>query len=282
MGDTDWEEVVKESEASNVRVSRANETWQVATSLPRQFAVPAHVTDDKLAGVAGLGLGTRPPVWVWGTKGGGNLFIQPQSNVLESDEVRQQYRDFYHRDQKGERNTINLDETFSHPLEEAFVGMLELHCLETEKEADEKDTKYLTSLEATGWMSAVGAALRIARDVAERVQQGKLVVLIEGEGRSSSPMVASLAMILLSEEFRTRRGWQRLVQANWLSLFATSHFSKSYIKAFFIEPDVPLVLRLCSPSSLPVPLHDGVPALLPDPCVGLRPHPCLPHFSLRL
>ena len=37
---------------------------QVATSLPRQFVVPAHVTDDKLAGVAGLGLGTRPPVWV--------------------------------------------------------------------------------------------------------------------------------------------------------------------------------------------------------------------------
>jgi len=217
-GNTDWEEIVRESESSAVRVSRANETWQVATSLPRQFAVPAHVTDDKLAGVAGLGLGTRPPVWVWGTKGGGNLFIQPQSNVLESDEVKQQYRDFYHRDQKGERNTINLDETFSHPLEEAFVGMLELHCLETEKEADEKDTKYLTSLEATGWMSAVGAALRIARDVAERVQQGKLVVLIEGEGRSSSPMVASLAMILLSEEFRTRRGWQKLVQANWVSL----------------------------------------------------------------
>ena len=89
MWDTDWEEVVRESEAKGVRVSRANETWQVgiknkfklgnkyeiesglptphcqvATSLPRQFVVPAHVTDDKLAGVAGLGFGTRPPVWV--------------------------------------------------------------------------------------------------------------------------------------------------------------------------------------------------------------------------
>jgi len=220
VGATDWEEIVKESEASNVRVSRANETWQVATSLPRQFAVPAHVTDDKLAGVAGLGLGTRPPVWVWGTKAGGSLFLQPQSNVLVSDEVRQQYRDFYHRDRTGERDIVDLDDQFpqSHTLEDAFVGMLELHCLETEKEADEKDSKYLTSLEATGWMNTVGTAIRLARDVAERVQQGKLVVLIEGEGRSSSPMVASLAMILLSEEFRTRRGWQRLVQANWVSL----------------------------------------------------------------
>ena len=32
--------------------------------------------------------------------------------------------------------------------------------------------------------------------------------------------------------------------------------------------------------SLSVPLHDGVPALLPDPRVGLRPHPRLPHFPL--
>ena len=29
MWDTDWEEVVRESEAKGVRVSRANETWQV-------------------------------------------------------------------------------------------------------------------------------------------------------------------------------------------------------------------------------------------------------------
>ena len=28
-GETDWEEIVKESEAPAVRVSRANETWQV-------------------------------------------------------------------------------------------------------------------------------------------------------------------------------------------------------------------------------------------------------------
>ena len=34
---------------------------------------------------------------------------------------------------------------------------------------------------------------RLARDVAERVQQGKLVVLREGEGRSSSPMVIKLS-----------------------------------------------------------------------------------------
>ena len=98
--------------------------------------------------------------------------------------------------------------------------------------------RYLTSLEATGWMNAVGTALRstknnfyarisaakntcqlvllltiiaiiariiiivviirLARDVAERVHHGKLVVLIEGEGRTCSPMVMSTKHIITS------------------------------------------------------------------------------------
>ena len=98
--------------------------------------------------------------------------------------------------------------------------------------------RYLTSLEATGWMNAVGTALRstentfyakisvakntcqlvllltiiaiiariiiivviirLARDVAERVHHGKLVVLIEGEGRTCSPMVNYQLTILLT------------------------------------------------------------------------------------
>jgi len=194
----------------------------VATSLPRQFVVPAHVTDDKLAGVAGLGLGTRPPVWVWGTKAGGHLYLQPQMNVATSEEVRQQYGQYYHPPGAAtrQRDTIDLDLALpnSLQLEEAYLGMLDLHCLETEREVEEREARYLSSLEATGWMAAVGTVLRTSRDVAERVQQGRLVVLVEGEGRTLCPLVASLAMLLLSDHYRTREGWQQLVQANWVCL----------------------------------------------------------------
>merc|ERR1719228_170797 len=67
-------------------------------------------------------------------------------------------------------------------------------------------------------MAAVGLALRIARDVAERLTQGKTVVLAEGEGRTSSPLIASLAQIILAEDFRSRLGFEALVQTNWVSL----------------------------------------------------------------
>lgn len=212
-----WEVILRESEAQGVRISLANESWQVSASLPRQFCVPHHVTDDLLAGVAGLGLGTRPPVWVWGTRTGGALYVQPQSNVVCSEEVSQRFGDYYHSSPSGQRDTIDLDLALPHcqQLQDAFADLLELHCVETEREAEERDARYLSTLETSGWMAAVGSTLRLARDVAERLTQGRLVVLAEGEARSSGLLVASLAQILLSDFFRSRAGWEALVTANW-------------------------------------------------------------------
>ena len=47
-------------------MSRANSTWQVSASLPRQFCVPGHVTDDMVTRMAVTCTGRRPPVWLWG------------------------------------------------------------------------------------------------------------------------------------------------------------------------------------------------------------------------
>jgi len=140
--------------------------------------------------------------------------------VANSEEVNKKYGSFYHKERGGERDNIDLDTAFPHSaqLEEGYTGMLELHCMETEKEAEEKDGRYFSSLESTGWMSTVGAALRLARDVAERLTQGRIVVLTEGEGRCISPLICSLAQLLSSEHFRSRIGFETLVQTNWVSL----------------------------------------------------------------
>jgi len=80
------------------------------------------------------------------------------------------------------------------------------------------DTKYLSQLEGCGWMGLVASLLRLAGEVAEGVARGVGMVLQEGEGRNTSLIVASLAQMLLEEEFRTRSGFERLVQNNWVSL----------------------------------------------------------------
>eukprot|EP00092_Neocalanus_flemingeri_P021958 GFUD01023815.1.p1 GENE.GFUD01023815.1~~GFUD01023815.1.p1 ORF type:complete len:790 (-),score=215.04 GFUD01023815.1:791-3160(-) len=222
---TVWEDVRRESECPNMRVSRANDTWQVSISLPQQFVVPAHVTDEALSLVSGLCLGTRPPVWVWGNKVGGAVFIQPTLNVSPSPSVDHMFEDFY---RTKKRVTIDVDQSFpSHTqLEDSFISVVELHCMDGEKEAEEKDKSYFSSLESTGWLTSVGSALRLASQVADQMTIGKTVVLREGEGRSSSILIASLAQLLVCEDFRTRAGFEGLIQSNWVSL--GFQFSKSH------------------------------------------------------
>ena len=65
---TSWERVIKESECKNVKVSQANDTWQVSKTLPRRFVVPSPVSDVFLTRVGGLFRDNRPPVWIWGNK----------------------------------------------------------------------------------------------------------------------------------------------------------------------------------------------------------------------
>ena len=104
--------------------------------------------------------------------------------------------------------------------------MLELHCTDGEKEVEEKEKSYFSSLESSGWLSSLGTALDKAREVAETVLKGKTVVLVETEGRATAFLISSLAMIILSEDFRTREGLERLIQAVWVNLgfkFSKNH-----------------------------------------------------------
>ena len=79
-----WEQAITDTGAANVRVTRANEAWLVTSSLPRQFVIPGHVTDNMLSSIAVTCSGNRPPVWVWGHRSGGSLYIQPEFGIVPS------------------------------------------------------------------------------------------------------------------------------------------------------------------------------------------------------
>jgi len=214
---SNWIKTINASDCHNLRVSRANESWQVAISLPQQFVVPGHVTDELVSQVAGLGLGSRPPVWVWGARGGGAVYIQPALNVIPSSVSDSLYDEYYGLPR---RHVIYLEERLASlsSLEEGFNTLLELNTAETEKELEEKDVKYFSTLESSGWFAAISALLQLSVEVAEKVSGGVTVVLVEGEGRGPSLAVASLARILLNREARTRAGFECVVESTWVSL----------------------------------------------------------------
>jgi len=103
-------------------------------------------------------------------------------------------------------------------LEESFSSMLELHCVDTDKEMRDKDDNYFSSLESCGWLATIGSALQTASYLAESLSKGMTVVVKHDDGRSYSILLASLAMILLTDEFRTREGFEQVVLRNWVSL----------------------------------------------------------------
>jgi len=225
---TGWESVKHKSHVKNVRLTRANENWQISNSLPQQFIVPAHVTDEKLGMLSGLFLGNRAPAWVWGTPEGGAVFIQPSLNVLPSLQIDQLRNDFYGVHMGKKVVEIDLDKIFPSQsyLEDSYASMLEIHCMETEKEAEKMDSDYLSRIEGCGWLSTISTALRTSCEICEMLWRGETVVLVEGEGRGSGLIVASLVCILLEPEPRTRVGFEALVDNIWVSLgypFSTNH-----------------------------------------------------------
>ena len=52
-------------------------------------------------------------------------------------------------------------------LEDSFTAMLDLFCLENEKDIEEKDKSYFSSLENSNWLTTMLSLLRISADVAE-------------------------------------------------------------------------------------------------------------------
>ena len=103
-------------------------------------------------------------------------------------------------------------------LEESFTAMLDIHCVDTEKEMKERDASYFSSLESAGWLSCLGACLRLAEQAADDVVTGKTVVIKDDDGRTLSILVSSLVMVIMSAECRTREGLERLILRNWINL----------------------------------------------------------------
>ena len=102
-------------------------------------------------------------------------------------------------------------------LEESYTAMLDIHCVDTEKEMRERDERYFSSLESAGWLSTLGACLRLAEQAADDLVMGKTVVIKDEDGRTLSILLSSLVMVMCGE-CRTREGLERLILRNWINL----------------------------------------------------------------
>ncbi|XP_062305041.1 myotubularin [Osmerus eperlanus] len=80
-----------------------------------------------------------------------------------------------------------------------------------------EEAHWLSSLESTHWLEHIKLVLSGAIQVADKVSGGQSVVVHCSDGWDRTAQLTSLAMLLLDSHYRTLRGFQVLLEKEWIS-----------------------------------------------------------------
>lgn len=78
-------------------------------------------------------------------------------------------------------------------------------------------SSFLTSLESSGWLKHIRAILDTSSFIANAVDKGTSVVVHCSDGWDRTAQVCSLAAVMLDPYFRTIKGYQALIEKDWLA-----------------------------------------------------------------
>ncbi|XP_048039980.1 myotubularin isoform X2 [Megalobrama amblycephala] len=80
-----------------------------------------------------------------------------------------------------------------------------------------EESHWLSSLESTHWLEHIKLVLSGAIQVADKVSSGSSVVVHCSDGWDRTAQLTSLAMLMLDSYYRTLRGFQVLLEKEWIS-----------------------------------------------------------------
>lgn len=76
---------------------------------------------------------------------------------------------------------------------------------------------FLSSLESSGWLKHIRAMLDTSSFIANAVHKGITVVVHCSDGWDRTSQASSLAAMMLDPFYRTIKGFQTLIEKDWLS-----------------------------------------------------------------
>ena len=80
------------------------------------------------------------------------------------------------------------------------------------------EERYLSQLEATGWLNHISLVIDGALKIAEKIDRENISVMVHcSDGWDRTAQVCGLAQILLSDTYRTIEGFELLIEKDWLS-----------------------------------------------------------------
>ncbi|XP_063863247.1 myotubularin-related protein 9-like isoform X1 [Scylla paramamosain] len=250
------------------RISYVNKDYKVCSSYPAAVVVPKNVEDSDLVAIANFRQGGRFPVLAYRHEGLAVLLRSGQplitANGKRCKEDERLLNSVLAREKRGyiiDTRTQNLAQSAKNLAQSAKVQLRgggyepELHypnwrrvhkpidrhhmlldsltkLMDGVNDTNSGTDKWLSRLESSNWMNNIKETLNCACLVAQCLDQdGASVLVHDTDGLDSALQVTSLAQIILNPDCRTVRGFEALIEREWIQgghPFATRHARSCY------------------------------------------------------
>ncbi|XP_077984978.1 phosphatidylinositol-3,5-bisphosphate 3-phosphatase MTMR2-like [Glandiceps talaboti] len=230
------------------RISKINENYEFCDTYPALLAVPAAADDDELRRVAAFRSRNRIPVLSWihpesqatitrcsqpmvGV--GGKRSKDDEKYIQHILDANAQSHKLVIMDARPSVNAMaNKAKGGGYESEETYqnaeVVFLDIHNIHVMRESLRKlkdicypqidDNHWLSNIEATHWLEHIKLILAGAVRIADKIESQKTSVVLHcSDGWDRTAQLSSLAMIMLDPFFRTIKGFEILIEKEWIA-----------------------------------------------------------------
>eukprot|EP00042_Codosiga_hollandica_P030763 m.180787 g.180787 ORF g.180787 m.180787 type:complete len:624 (+) comp53446_c0_seq38:367-2238(+) len=229
------------------RICTANSQYELCSTYPSVFAVPASVSDDALRNVAAFRSRGRIPVLSWIHANGASMtrcsqprvgvagkrnaddeaYFQTLININQTDKTK-----LYIVDARPKANALanqakglGFESEANYPRTEVLFA--NIHNIHAMRESLQKlrdicassgdESRWLSDLESTLWLKHVMVVLAGTATIVEYMERGTSVLVHCSDGWDRTAQLTALSMICMDPFFRTLRGFEVLIEKEWLS-----------------------------------------------------------------
>ncbi|EEZ98180.1 myotubularin-related protein 10-B [Tribolium castaneum] len=218
-----WKKELERTKCKQWKATVVNENFQISPMMMSTLIVPHSLTDDTLTKAVEHFRNRCCPVWVWGTARGAALVRM--ADLLPTIQDRTQENTLLEHirkshPEKKQPHIIDLTKECPSPkeIQTSFLKLRDLCVPENTRIFKSQDFKFYGLLDSTKWISYVSTCLSKAVEAVRQINNNTTVVLQEGNGQDLNCVISSLAQLMLDPYFRTKFGFQSLIQKDWVAM----------------------------------------------------------------
>uniref|UniRef100_UPI00398EBF29 phosphatidylinositol-3,5-bisphosphate 3-phosphatase MTMR2 isoform X1 n=2 Tax=Pristiophorus japonicus TaxID=55135 RepID=UPI00398EBF29 len=230
------------------KLSRINDNYELCDTYPAILVVPENVPEDELKKVATFRSRSRIPVISWihpesqatitrcsqplvGMSGKRSKDDEKYLQII-MDSNAQSHKIVIFDARPSVNAVANKAKGGGYESEDAYQNaelvFLDIHNIHVMRESLRKlkeivypnieESHWLSNLESTHWLEHIKLILAGALRIADKVESGKTSVVVHcSDGWDRTAQLTSLAMLMLDSYYRTIRGFEILIEKEWLS-----------------------------------------------------------------